>query len=62
MDNLENMVIGQNVLNPVPNIEKDLVIILNLLLVERIALVIPFQIGFVLKMNAKMVRSRNCEL
>ena len=61
MDNLENMAIGQNVLNPVPNIEKDLVIILHLLLVERIALVKPFPIGFALEMIAKMVRI-NCEL
>ena len=61
MDNLENMAIGQNVLNPVPNIEKDLVIILHLLLVERIALVKPFPIGFALEMIAKMVR-KNCEL
>ena len=61
MDNLENMAIGQNVLNPVPNIEKDLVIILHLLLVERIVLVKPFPIGFALEMIAKMVR-KNCEL
>ena len=57
MDNLENMVIGQNVLNPVPNFEKDLVIILNLLLVGKIVRVKPFPVGFALKMIAKVVRN-----
>ena len=57
MDNMENLVIGRNVLKPVPNIGKDLVIILNLPLVEKIALVKPFPVGFALNMIAKVVRN-----